>query len=797
MLRNYFLIAVRNIRKHLGFSVINVFGLALGIATCLLLVTWVSDELSYDRFHRYENRLYRISLEYGFGGQVARTPVSPTALLPAMLTLPEVETGARFFNHSAWNPYIVRYNDRVFSESKFCFADSSFFDVFSYNLVSGNAHESLDEPYQVLLTESSARKYFGDSDPVGKLMQINNDRDYLVTGVIQDPPSNSYLRFDFIASFASLRAAREEPIWWSANYLTFVVLREGAEPKAVEEKTSDIAMKAVGKDVTGEGDYVRYNIILLRDLHLRSDFMNEPEVVGSITYVYIFAGIAALILLIASINYVNLTTARATERAREIGIRKVAGAMRHQLFYQFMAESACITFTAFFLAFGLAILGLPLFNQLAGKQFSSDVLLNWRFFSFSVAGIIVLSLLAGAYPAIAITRFKPVSVLKGNFRNSAHGLWLRRSLVVVQFSVSVVLIVGTLVILKQLDFLQQKQLGYDKENVIILPLDARTKENYSTLKTELLKSGAARYVCRGSSAPFHVQAGYSIAHAEQPEQGIALTGLVIDEDYIPAMGMALVQGQNFDEMDVTRIVQHLDEGFILNEAALVQLGIEPADAVGRKVVMNGRTGPIKGVVKNFHFSSLHHTISPLVMFIEPENLNKVLIRLSAGNVQEKLATVQRITQTLMPQRPFDYSFLDQEYGAMYAAEQRMSHLFVSFASLAIIIASLGLLGLVAYAAVQKTKEIGIRKVLGASASVIVLLLTKEFLKLVLTGIFIGIPLGAYMMTVWLNDFAYRTDIGILPAFLAGTISLLIALATAAFHALKAAFVNPAETLRSD
>ena len=396
MLKNYFLIALRNLRKHIGFSTINIAGLGLGIATCLLLVTWIIHELSYDRFHVYEDRLYRTSMEYSFGGQVARTAVSPTALLPSMLTLPEVKTGVRFFNLSAWNPFIVKQGDQLFSESKFCFADSTFFNVFSYKLVKGNPAKALNEPYQVVITETAARKYFGDTDPIGKALYINNERDYIVTGVMEDAPSNSFLQFDFVASFLSLRAARSEPIWWSANYLTFVVLNEDADAKAVEEKISSIAMKAVGNDIQGGNDYVRYNMMLMKDLHLRSDFANEPEVVSSMIYVYIFAGIAALILIIACINYVNLTTARATERAKEVGIRKVAGALRKQLFYQFMAESTCVTFASFILAFGIATVTLPFFNQLTGKQFATDVLFDSRFLTWSFIGIILISLIAGA-----------------------------------------------------------------------------------------------------------------------------------------------------------------------------------------------------------------------------------------------------------------------------------------------------------------------------------------------------------------------------------------------------------------
>lgn len=797
MIKNYFLIGLRNLQKHPGFSTINIAGLGLGIATCMLLVTWVLYELSFDRFHQHEDRLYRSSMEYSFGGQVARTSVSPTALLPTLLSLPEVQSGTRFYNQSRWNPVIIQLDDKMFSENRFCFADSTFFNVFSFKLISGNPAKALNQPNQVLLSESTAQKYFGDTNPVGKQLRINNQTDYVITGIIQDSPHNSFVQYDFIASFSSLRAAREEPAWWGANYQTFVVLHEGSEVKAVEEKTSDIALKAVSKDIQGKGDYIRYNMMLLKDLHLHSDFANELEIVSNILYVYVFSGIALLILIIACINYINLTTARATERAREVGIRKVAGALRNQVFYQFMAESACITFAAFLVAFTMAVLVLPFFNELTGTEFTSEVFFNTSFLFWSFVGFCLISFVAGAYPAIAMSNYKPVSILKGNFRNSSRGIRLRQSLVVVQFAVSVILIVGTLVIMNQLQYLQDKKLGYDKENVIIVPLDGPTQEKYTTLKTELLKSGSVKNVSLGSSAPALVQAGYSISLAENTEHGIALTGLIIDEDYIPAMGMEILYGENFTEEDIQRINEKVEDGFILNEAAVADLGLDPSEAVGRKVNFNGRMGEIKAVIKDFHFSSLHHAIKPLVMFVEPENLNKMLVRLSPGNVTERLEAIQRITTSLLPHRPFEYSFLDQEYEAMYSAEQRMGTIFIVFAVLAIVIACLGLLGLVSYSALQKTKEIGIRKVLGASTTAVVVLITKDFFKLVIAGIVIGLPLSAYLMSIWLENFAYRIDVGVIPMVVAAAVCVIISFGTAAYHAFKAARINPSETLRSE
>jgi putative ABC transport system permease protein len=375
MLKNYILISVRNLRKHLTYSLINIFGLGLGLATCLLLVTWIMHELSFDRFHRKAERIYRVSMEYSFGGQVAKPSVSPTALLPALMTIPETETGVRVYNPSKQSPYIVRHENKVFEEQKFYFADSTFFDLFTFRLLHGDAKQVLTEPYAVILTASMAKKYFGNENPVGNSLSINNTRDYKVTGVMEDAPSNSLLQFDFIASFHSLYAAQQEPTWWSANYQTFVLVQPQADVQSLRDKLNDLVREKVSGNVTGDGDYVRYNFTPLTDIYLRSP-LDEAEVVSDIQYVYIFAAVAILILVIAGINYINLATARATDRAREVGIRKVVGALRKQLFAQFIGESIVITFAAFGVAFFISQLFLPFFNELTGKNFSYSVLLD-------------------------------------------------------------------------------------------------------------------------------------------------------------------------------------------------------------------------------------------------------------------------------------------------------------------------------------------------------------------------------------------------------------------------------------
>jgi putative ABC transport system permease protein len=794
MIKNYLLISFRSLKKHFSYSLINILGLGLGIATCLLLVTWIRHELSIDKFHENANRIYRFSLEYGNGGQVASTSVSPTALLPAILSLPEAETGTRYYKVSGRNPWIVRFEDNSFRESRFYVADSTFFDVFTFPFIKGNPKEALRQPYSVVLTESIAKKYFGEEEPLGKLLKVNNKREFVVTGVVADLPENSMFRFELLGSFTSLPPRMLQVQWWSANYQTFVLVKENADVSALETKTNEIVRKEIPP--SDAGDYVKYNKMALTDIYLKSPFSNEPEVVSDIRYVYIFSAVAILILLIACINYINLATAKAADRAKEVGIRKVVGALRKQLFVQFIGESVLITFFAFAFGFFLSQIMLPLFNELTGKHFSASVLLEPSFLMISIATLIVIAVLAGAYPAFAITSFKPVSVLKGNFKTSGRGIWLRKGLVVFQFAVSIILITGTIIIVKQLNYIQAKNLGYDKEQVVHIPLDSITDASYSAFKNELLRTGAAVEIGRGSESPVQIQAGYSINTKENSGQGVVATGLCVDHTYIPTVGLELLHGRNFTESEWERHVKDTVYSFILNESAVKALFLEPSQAIGKVVSMGGREGEIIGVAKDFHFNSLHREINPLIIFQE-DQFSKIFIRLPEGDAEQHVAKVKDTYSKLYTHRPFEYEFLDEQYQNLYDNEQRLGSVFVVFATLAIIIACLGLLGLVSFSAAQKTKEIGIRKVMGATPSSIVVLITSDFTKLVLISIVLGLPLAYWIMEQWLSAFAYKTQIGVFPLIIASGIAVIIALGTAGYQAVKAAMVDPAKTLRNE
>lgn len=799
MLKNYILASVRNLRKHFSYSTINIVGIGLGLATCMLLYLWIGHELSYDQFHANGNRIYRAGLEYSFGGQVAKTSVSPAVLFPVMRKdFAEVESGVRVYNPSTRNPFVVKNGEKIFQEQKFYFADSTFFDVFSFSLLRGNPAKALVDPNSVILTQSVARKYFDTEDVIGKTLTINNATEYKVTGLVEDCPSNSMIQFDFVASMSS-REDSKNPTWWNANYQTYLLLNANTDVKQLQNKINEIVKKALASELSNPGDYVVYNLTPFTDIYLKSN-TDEPEIVGSIQYVYVFSAIALLVLVIACINYINLATAKAADRAKEVGIRKVAGAIRSQLFFQFISESLIVTLAGICIAFLLSTLALPLFNSLTGKNFAVADLFTVKFLSLSLTVWVVIALLAGAYPAIAITSFKPVSVMKGNFKNSGKGLWLRQSLVVFQFSVSIILMIGTAVILKQVDYIQNKKLGYNKDNVIVIPLDKKSRGLYDQLKTEFERSGVVASMGRANESPTKINGGYSVKTRGSSSRGIIVKAMPIDKDFVPTMSMNLLAGRNFTEADFTRALKDTVTSLILNQSAAKELGLSAENAVGAKMDFQGHEAVITAIVEDFHFSSLHERIGPMLMFIATEDweLPNTFVRLNQGDVASSLQQLKSIGSSILSHRPFEYEFLDQKYQKLYDKEQRMGRVTTVFATLAIAIACLGLFGLVAFAAAQRTKEIGIRKVLGATSLKIVGLITQNYMKLVVTAIIIGIPAAWWIMdNLWLGSFAYRVSVGAGPLVMSAVACVAIAFATASFQAVKAALVNPSKTLRSE
>jgi putative ABC transport system permease protein len=793
MIKNYLLIGFRNLRKHFSYSLINIFGLGLGLATCLLLVTWIKHELSFDRFHDDSDRIYRSSLEMSFGGQINHLYQSPNKLLPVIKeNFPDVENGTRFYDRTGHTPFIIQYQTERFQEGKFSYADSTFFKVLTFEFIEGNPDKALAEPNTAVITESIAKKYFGNESATGKVIKVNSATDYTITGVIKDIPSNSSITFDFVGSFHSVSYGKETPQWFPANFLTFIKAGRNTDINAIATKVNDRVKMELASELTGEGDYIRFGFLPIADIHLVE--------AGRIVYVYIFSAIALLILGIACINYINLSTARAADRAKEVGIRKVVGALRNQLFGQFIGESVLITFMAFFVALLIVETLLPGFNLITGSNFPPTVFFDPAFLLISLVVLVAIALLAGAYPAFAISAFKPVSILKGNFKYSGRGILLRRILVVTQFTISIGLIVSTLVIYKQLSFIRNRDLGYSKENSIAIPLDKKTAEIYEQLKTELIKSGKIVAVSRASESPTDIHAGYGVSVGGANPRDIMTTAITVDTEFVPAFGMQIIAGRNFTEGDFLKVeadTTRNSSSFILNQSAIRDLYIDPEKAIGQRITLSGRSGEIIGIVKDFHFASMREKIKPLVLFNEVRQFDHVFIKMNPEDVPGSLEVIKKICQTTITHRPFEYEFVDEKYAALYDAEDKISTIFIGFATLAIIIASLGLLGLVSFSAAQKTKEIGIRKVLGATAPSIVLLITKDFTRLILIAIVIGLPLSYYLMSEWLSDFAYKTEIGLGPVLIASLVCIVIAFGTAGFQAVKAALLDPAETLRNE
>ncbi len=796
MLYNYLKTALRSLWKSKAFSAINVTGLAVGLAACLLIMLYVWNELRYDRFHAKAGRIVRVTMEYSLDGEVGKAQQTGTKVAYNFSRdFPEVEKAVKVIN----NKTVVKAGDKLFEETNFYYADSTFFQIFSFGLLRGNPDKVLEAPDQVVLTEATARRYFGDADPVGKTFRINDHKDVTVTGVVANPPAYSQMKFDAVASFSTLEGIHRKIQWWSANYTTYLLLRNPTAIKTLQTKIPGYMKAQVGETGMTGSNYVTFNLEPLTDVHLRSELPGfEPN--ADITYVYIFSVIALLILTIACVNYMNLATARATERAKEVGVRKVMGALRGQLFGQFIGESVILTAVALLLSLALVPLLLPAFNRLADRQlvfnpFDSPGTL------LALLGLgVLVSLAAGSYPAAILARYQPVRVLKGNFSTSGSGVAVRKALIVLQFVISTFLIVATLAVQNQLNFIQTKKLGYDKEHVLVMPADGKIAAVFSTFKNELKSNPNVRHVTMGYDNPTAIGGSYSLSIPQMPEgQSKMVTAVPVEKDYLKTFGMQLVAGTDFTEADVQESLKPEEEArfaYILNESAVKELGWTPQEAIGRKVRLNV-DGVVRGVVRDFHFASMRKEIGPLVIFMEKVYNGDLMVKLSGNDLPGTLGFIESKWKALAPHRPFTYQFLDDAFNSLYGAEQRVGKVFGVFAFLAIFLACLGLFGLAAFTTAQRTKEIGIRKVLGASVGSIVTLLSKDFLKLVGIAFLVAAPLAWYAMHKWLEGFVYRVDLAWWLFAGAGGLAGLIALLTVSFQSIKAALMDPVKSLRSE
>lgn len=803
MFKNYFKTAWRNIRKNKLFSAINILGLSIGIVLCFIIMLYVQDELSYDRFNKNADNIVRINFNASMnGGKINESGVMAPVAQTVKKDFPEVIDAVRLVQIGAAK---VTYGDKIFKDDVFAFADPQLFSIFTLPFIEGDAKTALQQPHSVVLTKSTAEKYFGKESALGKTLGFNNNSDlYKVTGVIEDIPSDSHFHFDMFGSMSSYSEATSDS-WMYGSFHTYLLLKPGTDLNRMEARFPAMVEKYMGPQIQQamglsleqfrtKGNDLGFSLQPLTDIHLNSYTTTEFEPGGTSSYVYIFAAIALFMLLVACINFINLSTASASKRAKEVGVRKVIGSGKFQLVKQFLSESLLITMCALILAFVLVQLALPEFNAISGKQLHMDLK---PITAFITLGLLV-GLLAGIYPAFYLSSFKPIAVLKGKLTIGNRSFGLRSGLVVFQFFISVGLIISTIIVYQQMKFIQNKNLGYNKEQILTIPNSYVLGKNEQVYKQEMLKD--PRVV--NATASWYKPAGPSnknnaLAYAEGHDKEV-LTAVEyhIDENYIPTLGIQMAAGRNFSKDFTTDSL-----GLLINESAAKVFGWNAATAIGKNIIrVNSDRGTnvafhVVGVVKDFNFKSLHEPITPLFMNLQPEG--GLIFKIKTTDIAGLLATMKKQWQEFNPDEPFTYAFMDDLYNKTYAAEQKTGTILNIFAVLIIFVACLGLFGLATYTAEQRTKEIGIRKVLGASVTQVTQMLSKEFIKLVLIASLIAFPVAWWAMHKWLESFAYRIDISWWVFVLAGFAALFIALLTVSFQAIKAALMNPVKSLRTE
>lgn len=806
MIQNYLKIAIRNLLRNKVFSAINIVGLALGIATCLVIMLFVYDELSYDRFNEKADRIFRVVFKASINdGKINEANVMPPTAQVLKNDYPEVLAATRL--RTSGSPEIV-YQNKKFKEHDFASVDANFFDVFTLPLLKGDAKTALREPNTAVITQDFAKKYFGDEDPIGKVLFIKSwNESYKVTGLIDKVPHNAHFHFDIFGSLAGVKDAQAAS-WMSSGYFTYLVLPEGFDYKVLEAKLPQIIKKYMGPQIQTamgmslsqflqKGNQLGLFLQPLTSIHFDEGYTGTLEPSGNIQYVYIFGAIAVFMLLIACINFMNLSTAGASKRAKEVGVRKVLGSVKQDLINQFLFESILLSVVALLLSLMLVQLSLPIFNDLAEKDLQLDFLRNpLLLIAFLVFGLLV-GVLAGSYPAFFLSSFNPVEVLKGKFKLAGKSISLRSGLVVFQFFISIALIIGTTVVYQQIKFIQSKDLGYTKDQLLIMRNTWSLGKNEEVFRQQILQDprvlsvSSAGYLPAGPS-----DSNNSLGYPDGDDSQIMRTlEYKIDEQYIPTMGMKIIAGRNFSKDFATD-----STAMIINETAAKAFGWGK-NAVGHTITRLKNNDGLKvtyriiGVVKDFHFKSLHESITPLLMV--SEKTYGLTIKVKGKDVEGLLASLKNQWQKFNVEEPFSYAFMDELFEKTYQSEQKISVILSIFSGLTIFVACLGLFGLATFTAEQRTKEIGVRKVLGASVSQIVTLLSKEFLKLVLIACGFAFPIGYWLMNKWLQDFAYRIEISAWIFVLAGILALFIALLTISYQAIKAALANPVTSLRTE
>lgn len=792
MYQHYLKIAVRNLRKHAGYSAIHILGLTFGLATCLMCILYIHHELSFDKFHDNIDQIYRVNTQFS-GAYAEHTSVTPAFLGPLLeQNLPEVTHSVRMYYGNSFAPTVVAYEDNIFQETGMYYGDSAFFSIFSFPLLEGNPRTVLNRPKTIVINQKMADKYFGGESPVGKTLTLNDKYPYEITGLMADAPANSHFHPDLIASFSSLRAAKEVTMG-PANYHTYIQLEPSVSTLGLSDKIAQVVAPVLG-DSPNEAISLSFDLLPVSDIHLRSNVREELEVGGDIRYIYLFSTIAVLILLIACINYMNLATAKSMDRAKEVGLRKVIGAHRSQIFGQFIGETLIITLLSMIGALILVRVSLPFFNNLANRTISLEVLNDPSNWILGFGLLLFVSFLAGAYPSIVFANFQPIRILRGSFRGSFSGQWLRKSLVVVQFAISMILLVAAMVMYKQNQFIQNKKLGYEKSHVLVLPIPYTLREKLAAIKGDMSNLAQVSNVSSSSESLVTVRGTYNLHREGGSDNSIDTKALIADPNFISTMGLQILQGTDLS----TSPINEENRGFILNETAVNALGFSQEESIGKKVELHGRKGYIRGIVKDFHIASLHKPIGPLVIFREGYSHGNAIVRISPNSdISQVLASLRAIWKDQAPTTPFEFKFLDEELDRLYIQEKQSGQLFAIFSGLAILIASLGLFGLAAFTIIQRSKEISIRKVLGATVTQVLALLSKDFLLLVGIAMLIGLPLGWYFLDQWLDNFAYKTTIGMDTLLLAGLFSFVLAIITISYQSIRVAMTNPAEYLKDE
>lgn len=814
MIRNFFKIAIRNLFKDSFYSFINIFGLSIGITTCLLILLYVNNEMSYDKFHKDYKRMYRVTTK----ARMSETEIMYAGVTSAPLAdrfineIEEIEAITRLHQLNQ----TIKFNEHVYKEDNMLFADSTFFDVFAFKVQQGDPKSMLREPYSIVLTEETAIKYFGEHKVQGgtaleERLTINNDL-YQVTGILENVPSNSHFSFDMLVSMSTNSDALN-PIWLNMNYFTYLKLHEGVDPVDLEDKFTDIVVANVIPQVvaymnipaenfeerSSVNEGFKFNLQEISSIHLNSDLRGELGANSDILYVYIFSSIALFIIIIACINFMNLATARASKRAIEVGIRKTLGSLKYQLIRQFLTESLLFSLIAMIIALGLTeALKYP-FSTITGVVLTLNIFEQPWIIAVVIGLTLIIGVLAGSYPAFYLTRFKPVDVLKGSSRAGKKSSIFRSSLVILQFAISFGLIVCTTLVIKQMGFINNKNLGFDKENVIVIENGKQLDNKIHALKNELLSHPDVIDASFSQAIPSSLF--YSSMCTPEGEDGLDVQIFLnsIEYDFINTFKMEVLNGRNF-----SRDFPSDSTAVLINERAANKFGWtdEENNPIGKYISMiNPDMGTrtkyyVVGVVKDFNFASLKNPISANVMFLSQAE-DYISIRVKPGNLGKLTQDFESIWKSIAPAVPFQYSFLQQNFEDLYQSEWKMSQIFSVFTSIAIFIACLGLLGLAAFTAEQRTKEIGIRKTMGASVTSVVTMLNVEFIKLVGIAIIIASPISWYLMNSWLGSFVYKTEIGILPFLLAATLAIFIALITVGFQSIKAAIANPVNSLKSE